>query len=193
MAASIEIESKALISEENYSKIIKYFKSEITREYDQTNHYIDTKDFALKQLGIGLRIRNVSSSFVLTLKAPMAEGLLEKDQHISREIFTKFKKGEGFPDGIVKDFVRMLGVDPSSLKILAKLTTHRIEIENETTGKTLCIDKNVYNQVTDFELELEANTLEQGKIQLKDICSKAGIQYKENLKSKQSRAMESIA
>ena len=193
MAASIEIESKALISEANYSKIVKHFESEITKEYDQTNHYIDTKDFTLKQMGIGLRIRNVSSSFVLTLKAPMAEGLLEKDQHISRNQVTQFKKGDGFPDGIIKNFVKMLGVDPEDLVVLAKLTTHRIEVENETTGKVLCIDKNTYNNVTDYELELESNTLEQGKIQLKAICSKVGIEYKENLKSKQSRAMETIA
>ena len=193
MAASIEIESKALISQEDYSKILKHYEFETSKEYDQTNHYIDTPEFTLKQLGIGLRVRIIGSNYVLTLKAPLAEGLYEKDQIISKEEFQKLRKGESFPEGIILDFVRMFGVDPTSLKILAKLTTHRVEVEIEKINKRLCIDKNVYNQITDYELELQANTLDSGKVQLKAICDHVGITYNENFKSKQSRAMESIA
>ena len=192
MAANIEIEAKALITEKEYLKIIKHFEDETSKEFDQTNHYIDTKDFALKQLGIGLRIRNVASNYTLTLKAPMAEGLLEKDQNISRESFQKLRKGIAFPDGIIKEFVKMIGIDSSKLQILAKLTTHRIEIEDEDSMKKLAIDKNVYNEITDYEVELEANTLDQAKIELQKLFKDLGISYKDNPKSKQSRAMESI-
>ena len=59
MAANIEIEAKVLIKKEEYETFLKHFKDKITEQYEQTNYYIDTKDFKLKQLGIGLRIRNV--------------------------------------------------------------------------------------------------------------------------------------
>ena len=39
---------------------------------------------------------------------------------------------------------------------------------------------------------LEANTLDQAKIQLQKLFNDLGISYKDNPKSKQSRAMESI-
>ena len=86
----------------------------------------------------------------------------------------------------------MIGIDSSKLQILAKLTTHRIEIEDEDSMKKLAIDKNVYNEITDYEVELEANTLDQAKIELQKLFKDLGISYKDNPKSKQSRAMESI-
>lgn len=192
MAANIEIEAKVLITPEEYLKITEFYESDIVKEFEQVNYYIDTKDFSLKQLGIGLRIRLIDNGYVLTLKAPMAEGLLEKDQTISKDDYKKLSKKETFPEGNIKEFVKMIGVNPNSLIILAKLITHRIEIDDTKHSARISIDKNDYNGITDYEIELTGNALKNTKVQLEEICNNLGIVYKDNPKSKQSRAMESI-
>lgn len=193
MAANIEIEAKVLITKEDYEKIIHKYEDEIAKEYDQTNYYIDTPSFSLKKEGIGLRIRLSQGLYQLTLKVPMAEGLLEKDQKISFEDYKKFKKEKFFPEGNVKEFVKMLGYDPNDLIILTKLITHRIEIDDEDYAtKNISIDKNDYNGITDYEIELEGESMQNTKDALKTICEECKIPYKDNLKSKQSRALETL-
>jgi len=192
MAANIEIEAKVLISKEDYNTVVEHFKSEVTSEFDQTNYYIDSTDFKLKQLGIGLRIRKSKDHYLITLKAPMSEGLLEKDQNINKSIYESFAKKNIFPEGTIKEFVKMIGIDASELKILTSLITHRIEVDYGSLASILSIDKNDYNGLTDYELEFEGNAIEKAKDQLKEICEQCGIVYKENLISKQSRALSSI-
>lgn len=192
MAANIEIEAKVLISSEDYKKVLKHFKKEIDKEYEQVNYYIDSKNFDLKQQGIGLRIREADGLYTLTLKAPMAEGLLEKDQMITKEQYENLSKNKVFPEGNIKEFIIMLGYKPTSLEILAKLTTHRIEIDDGNVLTKLSLDKNDYNGITDYEIECEGDALENAKKALGCICSAIGIAYKDNPKSKQSRAMETI-
>ena len=84
MATNIEIEAKVLISEKEYNNVLNHFKDRVIKEYDQINHYIDSDDLALKKLGIGCRIREKDNTYTLTLKAPMAEGLLEKDEVLNK-------------------------------------------------------------------------------------------------------------
>lgn len=192
MAANIEIEAKALITKEEYDKIVHYYEDEVSKEYDQINYYIDTEDLFLKSLGIGLRIRYLENSYKLTLKAPMAEGLLEKDQSITRESYRKLSRAHEFPDGTIKEFVKMFGVKIEDLRILAKLSTHRIEIEDDDLTKKVAIDKNEYNGIVDYELEVEGNALDKARAQLQAICEEVGIVYVDNLKSKQTRALETI-
>src|SRR5574344_282397 len=192
MVANIEIEAKVLISKEDYNTVVEHFRSEVTSEFDQTNYYIDSTDFKLKQLGIGLRIRKSKDHYLITLKAPMSEGLLEKDQNINKSIYDSFAKKNIFPEGTIREFVKMLGIDTSELKILTSLITHRIEVDYGSLASILSIDKNDYNGLTDYELEFEGNAIEKAKDQLKEICEQCGIVYKENLISKQSRALSSI-
>lgn len=192
MAANIEIEAKVLIKEEEYHNFLKLFNDKITKQYEQTNYYIDTEDFKLKQLGIGLRIRCVESTYTLTLKAPMAEGLLEKDQLINKETFEKAIKSNAFPEGNIKEFVTMLGINTKELKILATLKTFRTEIDDGNEATTFSADKNEYSEIVDYELELEGNAMQNTKNKLKEICEKCNITYKDNVHSKQTRAMAAI-
>ena len=91
MAANIEIEAKVLISEKDYYNIVERFEDKIIKEYEQVNYYIDTNDFKLKKLGIGLRIRYCFNIYTMTIKCPLSEGLLEKDQIITKEAYLNFK------------------------------------------------------------------------------------------------------
>ena len=192
MATNIEIEAKALIKEEDYNKLIKEFENENACFFDQTNYYVETKNFDLKKLGVGLRVRSINDKFVLTLKAPMSEGLLEKEENISEDQFVMFEKKNIFPECSLKDFIIMLGFDIKKLKIMAKLRTHRTQLELDEGKHILCIDRNEYNNLVDYELELEGNSLGKAKTRLEQFCIEHEIEYKDNPRSKQTRALESL-
>jgi len=194
MATNIEIEAKVLINEKEYNRVKSYYKNNVDKEYNQINHYIDTNELSLKKMGIGLRIREKDNLYTLTLKAPLAEGLLEKDEELSFEQFNAFKKNNIFPDSKNADFIRMLGVNPEDLKILTSLTTYRLEINtNDKEGYEFSIDKNTYNNKVDYELEVSGPLLSKAKEILKEICNITNSFYKDNPKSKETRALETLS
>ena len=98
MATNIEIEAKVLITKEEYDKVVEKMSKFAIGEYDQVNYYIETKDLALKKLGVGLRIRKIDNKYCMTLKAPMSEGLLEKNNTITEDEYLKFKDHNIFPE-----------------------------------------------------------------------------------------------
>lgn len=191
MATNIEIEAKVLINEDDYNRVLKFYKKEELQKVTQLNYYIDTDDLLLKQFGIGLRIRQ-KDFFVLNMKAPLQEGLLEKKESISEKEFDNFKNNGVFPNGSIKNLLLMFGVDITKLKIQTTLKTERIVIENFSDNEVFAIDKNYYNELIDYELELEGTSLERAKNSLKEKCEELNIDFVENAKSKQVRAMETI-
>lgn len=192
MATNIEIEAKVLISKDDYDKLISVYDRKKSDEFDQINYYIESDNLDLKSLGIGLRIRNKSQIFQMTLKAPLSEGLLEKNAFISFEQYEDFKEKGIFPDCSIQEFVRMLGFDPKQLKIVAQLKTHRVEIPLDDGKHILSIDRNEYNGITDYELEMNSNSLLRAKNKLQEICDDNGVPYKDNSHSKQTRCLETI-
>ncbi|MDY4857185.1 MAG: CYTH domain-containing protein [Candidatus Onthovivens sp.] len=191
MATNIEIEAKVLINEDDYNRVLKFYKKEELQKVTQLNYYIDTDDLLLKQFGIGLRIRQ-KDFFVLNMKAPLQEGLLEKKESISEKEFDNFKNNGVFPNGSIKNLLLMFGIDITKLKIQTTLKTERIVIENFSDNEVFAIDKNYYNGLIDYELELEGTSLERAKNSLKEKCEELNIDFVENSKSKQVRAMETI-
>ena len=190
MATSIEIEAKALLTKKDYNKVLKHFKLDVVDGYIQKNYYIDTENKDLRKLGLSLRVRRLNG-YVISFKLPMAEGLLEKTQTLSREQFEDFDTHGKFPEGDISDFIESLYISPSDLKIIATLTTLRIEQEYEDL--TLAIDENRYGELQDFELEMEATSMKKAQYLLKKVCEEVGIDYKENLVSKQKRAMDALS
>ena len=126
MQSNIEIEAKVLLSEEEYLTLIKYLHLERYKKIKQTNHYVDSVDRKLKANDIALRIRE-NEDFVLTLKTPLSEGLLEKNQTISWRDYSDLEEQGIFPNGDIKNFLEICGFNPLELKVLASLTTYRIE------------------------------------------------------------------
>ena len=191
MATNIEIEAKVLINEDDYKRVLKFYKKEELQKVTQLNYYIDTDDLLLKQFGIGLRIRQ-KDFYVLNMKAPLQEGLLEKKESITEKEFENFKNNGVLPNGSIKNLLLMFGVDITKLKIQTTLKTERIIIENFNENEVFAIYKNYYNGLIDYELELEGTSLERAKNSLKEKCEELNIDFVENAKSKQVRAMETI-
>lgn len=188
MSNAIEIEAKALVSQDEYRKLTHFFRG--NRRYMQTNYYIDSEDRALSKNGIALRIREKAGVYELTLKTPLSEGLLEKNTLISIEDFATLRDFGEFPKGDTARFLTMLDFDVQSLKILTSLSTERIDVDYE--GGLLSIDRNVYSGKVDYEIEFEYNSLEKAKEILSKLLSDNEIECHFNEISKIQRAMKAI-
>ncbi len=188
MSNAIEIEAKALVSQDDYRKLAKLFPD--SPRYTQTNHYIDSDDRILFKEGIALRIREKNGQYELTLKTPLSQGLLEKNCVITKQQFDDFKEKGIFPKGDTSRFLTMLDIDIATLKILTSLTTDRIDVEYK--GGLLSIDRNCYSGKTDYEVEFEYNNLGGAKKVLSDLFEENGIAYTFTKASKTRRAMEAL-
>ena len=101
-------------------------------------------------------------------------------------------KDEGvFPEGGIKKFLQILGVKIEELKILTSLTTDRIEIDYK--GGILCVDKNQYSGMVDYELEVEFTSIEGAKDLALSVLKECNIENSTfNNISKQARALNAL-
>ena len=189
MSNTIEIEAKALVSKEDYLKLVKAYHNH--KHFIQTNFYIDDDDWYLKKEGLALRIREKYGSYEMTLKTPLSQGLLEKNQPLSEKEFEDFTNKGIFPTNDLKRFLTMLDVDTRKLKVKTSLTTERIDVPY-FEGK-LSIDKNTYSGKEDYEIELEYNNEDDAEKLLKELFDKYDIPFSLNKKTKVGRAFEAIA
>ena len=190
MSNNIEIEGKILVTEDEFNKLLKHFNRTEEDKVMQTNHYIDSSEQILRRFGFALRIRERNGEYVLTLKTPLSEGLLEKNQNISKDVYKEFKYENTFPEGNIKDFLAMIGIEVKDLSILTSLKTERYDVKYQEG--LLSLDKSTYNDIIDYEVELEETSLQHAHENLKTICEQVGIQYRLNELSKQARAMNSL-
>ena len=188
MSNAIEIEAKALVSAEDYRKLVKEFNS--FPRFVQTNYYIDSEDRILTKEGIALRIREKQGSYELTLKTPLSQGVLEKNVPISMNEFAALRDEGEFPKGDTARFLTMLDIDVKALKILTSLSTERIEFEYE--GGLLSIDRNQYSGKVDYEVEFEYNNVAGAEKILAELLNRYGIAFSFSKATKIRRAMEAI-
>ncbi len=183
---NIEIEAKVLLKKEDYVKIVNALKLS-GNVVSQTNYYLDSADRILKSYGMILRIREVKNQFTLTLKAPMAEGLLEKNQVLNGEDAKCLINENIFPEGDIKDFLGILHISVDSLKILAQLTTEREECSFRDT--IIDVSKNTYSGQVDYELECDSDSALKSQETLRLLCEANEIPFVLNTLSKETRAI----
>lgn len=187
MSTNIEIEAKILVSKQEFERIRQFLKLDQVTPIRQTNYYIDDESGQLRQYGFALRIREIDNQYTLTLKSPMAEGTLEKNQLITREEYERLKNDHQFPIGKVQALLAMFGFNTSTLGIIADLTTERIDTSFQ--GQHVCLDVNSYNRQIDYEIESEQSSLKYAAETLQKLCSETGVHYQENHVSKYARAI----
>ena len=188
MSNAIEIEAKVLVSQDDYRKMANAFPGSI--RYTQTNYYIDNEERILAKEGIALRIRERDGHYEMTLKTPLSQGLLEKNENITADEFVAFRDQGKFPESDLVRFLTMLDIDVKSLKILTSLKTDRIDV-NYMDG-LLSIDRNVYSGITDYEIEFEYNNEKGAEEVLANLLKEHGIPVKFNPATKVHRAMAAI-
>ncbi len=169
MPANIELEFKTKISEEKYNELIKEFELE-NNIFPQTNFYFDTPDLKLFKNNIVLRIRQKGENFKLT-KKERGEGANEAcESHVflNEEKALDFLKN-GFDANIIE-----LNYQVNNI---CELTTYRAK----TTFKDgiLFFDKSEYYGKTDYEIEFEVDSIEQGKKDFIQFLEEHNIKYDE--------------
>lgn len=185
---NIEIEAKVLLNEEDYNKLKKTFK--YGKKLVQTNYYLDTENRDLKQNNIALRIRHLNDEFTITMKTPMSEGLLEKNEKIDGSLALELIGGGKFPECDIADFLELLEIDVNKLIVLTKLVTERIEVELDSS--TISLDKNTYSNTVDYELEVEDSSMAKARQVTEELLESQNIKFEFNTKSKQARALSKI-
>ena len=185
MSTNLEIEFKAELSKEDYeSLILKYSNEKI---YEQNNFYFDTPNFDIRKAKCGLRIRELNNELELTLKVDQKEGKLE----INQKIYSLFRIGFEFPDGEVKDYIENnLGIDVKKINILGNLLTYRLDIRYMSA--LISIDKSIYNDIIDYEIEIEDSSMELAKEHLKKFLTENNIEYKKSPGSKLKRFLATL-
>lgn len=188
MANAVEIEAKVLLDDKEYEHLLK--KLPLKQHVIQTNWYIDSADRELEHAStrMGLRIRFVNGEYTLTLKAPMAEGLLEKEELLGPSEAEQMIKKDLFPKGGIADFLGTLDVDVKKLKTLAKLETERYY--GLVDKCKVSLDKNTYLGKVDYELEVDSDSMGTAQKEAKEILKGRKVEF--NSLSKQARALNAL-
>ena len=153
MNQEIEIEYKVLLSKEKFAELLKSLNFP-NEPFTQTNYYFETPDFTLKNNHSALRIRKKDSSYIVTLKEPHPQGILETHDTISEE---KFQDAISNNNLIAPNCIKQLNkknIYIDNIKYIGFLTTERYEFTEN--GLIYVLDKSFYNQIIDYELEIEA-------------------------------------
>ena len=170
----LESEYKTLLTKNEYQQLLPLF-SDITAT-KQTNYYIDTADFSIRDAKMALRVRAFENRAELTFKIPQQVGNMEYNQSLTLEECHTLINTCVLPEGEIRILLTHAAINLDELKVLGSLTT--IRYEKETTIGLMALDENHYFDKTDYELELEATDAEMGKEQFDYFLQAHHIHYK---------------
>ena len=179
MATNNEIEFKQILTKDLYDKIFNtYFKNE--KPFSQTNYYIDTKDFKLRDHRSALRIRVKDNSYEMTLKVPAEVGLMEYNHPTNvKPKMNDTLSNSKLPDDIRNIIEGQFNVSDEELVILGNFTTYRIETHYQ--NELLVLDKSEYLNKVDYELEFEVGSYNEGYEKFKQLLQEFDIKHEKPL------------
>lgn len=175
----LEIEFKNLLTTAEFNRLNKGFQITSSAYTNQINHYFDTFDFQLKQVGSALRIREKQREYTLTLKQPHQNGLLETHEPITKQQATLIIEQQSCIFGEVAKSIEELGIDITNLNYLGYLETNRAEISYK--NGTLVFDHSHYFNIDDYELEYEVMDREKGEKIFRQLLSEYQIPERDTL------------
>lgn len=176
MSQEIEMESKNLLSKDEYERLLNFFQVEENQSKQQINYYFETNDLKLKANGAALRIREKNSNWMLTLKEPYQEGLIETHQTLTEKEAKHWIAGSPTSAPDIEKRLQLFDISCSELKFGGKLKTNRIELPYE--GGLVVLDYSEYNGQFDYELEIEADTMKQSEAIMQKLLNKLDIKQK---------------
>lgn len=160
-----EFESRIMLTESEYFEIVSHYMRLYPNKsfLKNVNVYFDTEELDLRKRHITLRVRIINDTWCeLTAKIKGMNGDDEINDDINLIQANELIKEGKFPDGNVKSFLLTLPYTLDLYKQIAILNNLRLEIENE--DHLLVIDKNIYGDNTDYNLEIEAkDSIEKAK------------------------------
>ena len=190
-----EYESRSMLSEEVFLTIASDIFSRDPHHYTiiQVNQYLDTDDYAIMKSGKAvLRIRKIRGKpTVLTLKAknPDGKGNTEYHQILSYFQHLALVKHSHFPKGRVKNMLIEMGFSLTNIHYQGELKTKRYQVDKENYN--YCVDANDYNGVRDYNIEVEAESVERAREILEELAKKYNFEITKDYLVKSKRFMNS--
>ena len=175
---TVEYEERVLISESDYQHVLKYIKEKgLTMESLLIlNIYLDNNNEDIYKNGQMLRIRTTNGkNEELTLKIRNQDGS-------TREINENLKSHPIIDKELKGNF--------NDYHQVTRLTTERIEVHYD--DYILVIDKNIYGDVVDYDLEIEANSQQKAINLIEKYCILYDLTYDPHYKVKSRRAIEEV-
>ena len=185
-----EYEARSMLSEEKYFEIASAFfhKDQYLKTISQKNQYFDTDDYKLNEKEIVLRIRINNKGALLTLKIGQDDGhSKEISQKISYFQHKALVDKSHFPKGQIKLTLMSLGFPLLNIKFVCEMKTKRLEIIKD--GNIYCVDQNEYRGIKDYNIEVEAKSMEEAHQLLNDLAIKYNFEITKDYKTKAKRAM----
>lgn len=179
---SLEFESRTMLNKVEYDKTVSYFlNNESFTPFitSLTNEYFDNDNLDLLNSKIVLRVRSsIAEGIILTAKIPLVNfsGDKEISQILSIDEYNSFKKGV-FPDGPVKKILEDNNKLFPNIKYQTYLKCKRIEIKDGSY--LIAIDKNDYLNNHDYNIEVEADSLENANKKILDLSKQINFEVKD--------------
>lgn len=173
VSQEIEIEFKNMLTKEEFTLLKDYLNLSESMFHTQENHYFDTSNFYLKELGCALRIRMKNNKYEVTLKEPLETGLLETNQQLNTKDAEKMMQHGIIIEGPVKDQLSRLNIPLDKLEYFGSLTTSRAEKKYD--GGLIVLDHSSYLNKEDYELEYEVEDFETGQKRFHHLLKKLNI------------------
>lgn len=181
---SIEYESRVMIEESTYLKIVDDYTQKYSHyDFTNINYYYDTPDYYLLHHSMVLRKRVVNNDAELTLKIKGNNG----DKEITSLVNKDIDNIDELLSERIRDVLLINKVKIHNLKLITVLKTERIEIK--INDYLFVIDKNYYNNKVDYNLEVEATSKKEAERYLAKIIKKYAIKDDGKYISKSRRAM----
>lgn len=183
----LEIEFKSGLTREQFTKLLPLFKD--VPAIKQTNYYIDTPDFSIRDHKMAFRIRSFEESAELTLKVSQNVGTLEYNQSLSKQEAQDIINHLTLPPGQILNYLQDTDIKIDQLVILGNLTTIRREMRHRIG--LLALDENFYFDNHDYEIELEVQDEKLGKVDFFNFLEENKLPYTP-LKSKIARFAKNL-
>lgn len=152
-----EYEARVMLTEQEYLDIVSHYMKLYPNHHflQNNNYYLDTKDLSLRKRHITFRIRTINNAKAkLTLKIKGNNGDEEINDDITFKEMDTILKSKVFPNGNVKSILLTFSTPLSSYENILVLYNRRLEIDFD--NHLLVIDKNEYNDIIDYNLEVES-------------------------------------
>lgn len=174
MQHAIETELKMILTHEQFNKLLSFYQP--IRFVKQVNTYYKNNNSS----HYAFRIREKEGRTLFTLKQKTDDGVMEYEKYL----YCPIEEDE--------DVVRTLNDFNvhQPYEILGTLVTYRAMYCDELAE--LCFDINLYNGITDYEVEYEIKKEHDYEAAFISILNKADIRYVPNKISKYKRFANSV-
>ena len=190
---NMEYEARVMINENQYSSVIDFYlkQGKECHKLVNLNYYYDDDKMTISNNHHVLRLREINEvNHELTLKIKGDNGDIEINRSLTSREMNELMDQVNISDVEIIERLKEIGVDLANLKLVAKLKTERIEIQEE--DYLLVIDKNYYNDKIDYNLEVESTSKNLAVERLKQVIEQFGIEYKKDYICKSRRAIYNL-